>query len=78
MINLVKPAVKGDGIISLSNDEVKEYVAFFDTYKDNYTIEKFVPASGAASRMFKFLNEFLNEFDKEKQTINSYINLFHK
>lgn len=75
MINLVKPAVIGDGIISLSNDEVKEYVAFFDTYKDNYTIEKFVPASGAASRMFKFLNEFLNEFDKEKQTINSYINL---
>jgi hypothetical protein len=75
LINLVKPAIIGDGIVSLSEEEVKEFSVFFDRQKNNYTIEKFVPASGAASRMFKFLNEFLNEFDKEKQTINSYINL---
>jgi hypothetical protein len=37
-------------------------------------LKKFVPASGAASRMFKFLNEFLNEFDIENESINAYIN----
>ena len=75
MINLVKPAIIGDGIVSLDQKTVEEYSAFFDYNKDNYTIEKFVPASGAASRMFKFLSEFLNTFNIEKDTINSYINL---
>jgi hypothetical protein len=75
LINLVKPAIIGDGIVSLNQKEVEEYSSFFDIHKASYTIEKFVPASGAASRMFKFLNEFLNEFDKENHTINSYINL---
>jgi hypothetical protein len=28
---------------------------FFDTHKSNLKLLKFVPASGAASRMFKFL-----------------------
>jgi hypothetical protein len=37
-----------------------------------FTLEKFVPAS-AASRMFKFLNVFLNEFKIDEETINSYI-----
>lgn len=74
MINLVKPAIIGDGILSLSEKEVEEYSDFFDAHKSNYTIEKFVPASGAASRMFQFLNEFLNVFNFEKDTVNSYIN----
>ena len=46
----------------------------FLTAKKSVKIKKFVPASGAASRMFKFLSEFLNEFDIEKETINAYIN----
>ena len=33
-----------------------------------------MPASGAASRMFKFLNEFLLDFDPQQETINAYIN----
>ncbi|WP_320815494.1 DUF4301 family protein [Flavobacterium sp.] len=74
MIDLVKPAIVGDGIMSLSQNEVEEYSIFFNNHKSNYTIEKFVPASGAASRMFKFLIEFLNEFDINTDTINSYIN----
>jgi len=73
-INLVKPATINDGILVLDEIEVSEYCAFFDANKTNYTIEKFVPASGAATRMFKFLNEFLNDFNLECDTINSYIN----
>ena len=73
-INLVKSATIGDGIWRFSEEDIASFVDYFDKYKNHYTIEKFVPASGAATRMFKFLNEFLNEFDTENDTINSYIN----
>ena len=59
---------------SFTENEVDFYVDYFDKNKAHFNIEKFVPASGAATRMFKFLNEFLNEFDIENDTINSYIN----
>lgn len=73
-INLVRSAKVGDGIWQFSEEEKNDFVIYFDKHKAYYSIEKFVPASGAATRMFKFLNEFLNEFDAENDTINSYIN----
>jgi len=71
---LIKPASLLDGILNLSEEQLKEKVTYFDQNKSKFVLEKFVPSSGAASRMFKFLNVFLNEFDVEKETINSYIN----
>lgn len=71
---LIRPATLFDGIIKLQEKEILHYSDFFVIEKKNYNLIKFVPASGAASRMFKFLNEFLNEFDIEKETINGYIN----
>ncbi|MGV3697579.1 DUF4301 family protein [Flavobacterium sp.] len=73
-ITLEKPATIGDGILKLSNEEFQKQADFFDSRKDSLKLKKFVPASGAASRMFKFLNEFLNDFDHENETINAYIN----
>ena len=73
-ITLEKPATIGDGIVKLSNEEFQKYGDFFDAQKKELKLKKFVPASGAASRMFKFLNEFLNDFDHENETINAYIN----
>jgi len=74
-INLLKIASINDGIFQFSEKEVADFCNYFDANKDNYSIEKFVPASGAATRMFKSLNEFLSKFNPEKDTINSYINL---
>lgn len=71
---LEKPATINDGILKISNQEFQEYAKFFDEKKKNLKLKKFVPASGAASRMFKFLNEFLNDFNLENETINAYIN----
>ena len=71
---LNRSATKNDGIIILSEDEFQKHSDFFQSKRDNLKLKKFVPASGAASRMFKFLNEFLNEFDFENETINAYIN----
>ena len=73
-IYLEKPATINDGIVKLNADEFQGFATFFDSKKSNLKLKKFVPASGAASRMFNFLNEFLNEFDHENETINAYIN----
>jgi hypothetical protein len=73
-ITLEKPATIKDGILKLSTEEFQRYADYFDSKKDALKLKKFVPASGAASRMFKFLSEFLNDFDYENETINAYIN----
>jgi hypothetical protein len=73
-ISLEKVATIGDGILTFSEEEVQHFVTFFETERKKYAIEKFVPASGAASRMFKFLIEFINEFQLGVETINAYIN----
>src|SRR5690606_20821397 len=71
---LEKPAVVGDGILRLTSSEIESAAAFFDSNKDRFILNKFVPASGAASRMFKFLTTFLKEFDVQSESINAYIN----
>ena len=69
-----RPAVKDDGITRFTETQHKELADFFDSKKNGLKLEKFVPASGAATRMFKFLSEFLIEFNNEEETINAYIN----
>nr|WP_314896164.1 DUF4301 family protein [uncultured Flavobacterium sp.] len=72
--NLVGPATLFNGILKLSENDFQEKATFFDENKSNLKLEKFVPASGAASRMFKFLIAFLKDFDVENESINAYIN----
>ncbi|MFV8368474.1 DUF4301 family protein [Flavobacterium sp. LB2R40] len=72
--DLVSPAKLFNGILKFSEKDFQEKALFFDLQKLNLKLKKFVPASGAASRMFKFLIEFLVDFDVENETINAYIN----
>lgn len=74
---LDRPARINDGIKKLSKQDVSYYNTLFDSLKEEKTLMKFVPASGAASRMFKFLSEFVNRFDYEKDTLNAYINKYN-
>ena len=71
---LVEPAKVSKGISKLSENDFQQKAEFFDANKSNFKLKKFVPASGAASRMFKFLSTFLNDFDVENESINAYIN----
>ncbi|GGA79283.1 hypothetical protein GCM10008015_20000 [Flavobacterium palustre] len=73
-MELVEAATVGNGILRLTEEEFVENASFFDDHKSNLKLLKFVPASGAASRMFKFLTAFLNDFNIEKESINAYIN----
>jgi len=71
---LVEPAKVSNGILKLSESDFQQKIDLFETNKSNLDLIKFVPASGAASRMFKFLSEFLNDFDIENESIHAYIN----
>ncbi|MCF7568441.1 DUF4301 family protein [Sabulilitoribacter arenilitoris] len=70
--NLVAAANIGSGIESYSEQEIKEFIDLYEEMQDNLNIVKFVPASGAATRMFKFLFQFLSQFNPEHETIESY------
>jgi len=53
-------AEPGKGIVQLTENEIPEVLELWDKYlQTDATILKFVPASGAASRMFKDLFEFI-------------------
>lgn len=73
-IQLMKPALLSDGIFDLDQARASKLAGYFDTKKEELELMKFVPASGAASRMFKFVCEFLAEFNPHQETINAYIN----
>src|SRR5690554_3239062 len=60
---VVEAASIGNGIEVFSEEEQAHFVSIFESEKDNLDLLKFVPASGAATRMFKFLHRFLENFD---------------
>jgi len=60
--DLIAPATIKKGIKKFNDDEINELVRQFDEDKKYYDIIKFVPASGAASRMFKSIYSFVEEF----------------
>lgn len=60
-LKLEAAAAIGKGIIAPTDEDVKQYEDVWNSYKkEGHKIVKFVPASGAASRMFKNLFAFLN------------------
>jgi len=54
-VKLIRSCVPGDGIVKLSKKELKTYSKEFEAVAAKGRVQKFVPASGAASRMFKQL-----------------------
>ena len=60
-LKLRAAASVGNGIIRPTEEETKQYVeAWKDYMGEGHHITKFVPASGAASRMFKNMFENFN------------------
>jgi len=69
-LELQSAASIGHGIIAPDDEDLLRYLNAWDVYKQgDKTIVKFVPASGAASRMFKNLFEFLGA-DYDAPTTN--------
>jgi hypothetical protein len=64
-INLIRPATVEDGISSLNEDEAEALIEEYETGMEGVSSIKFVPASGAASRMFKDLFNALEKLSSE-------------
>jgi len=67
-MQLQKAATPNDGVTQLSEEELSELKSFYESKVAKLTPLKFVPASGAATRMFKSLFSFLEEGKSDKST----------
>jgi len=72
--NISGAATLNNGIMTLNDSDIEHYVSLFEAEKDRKSLLKFVPASGAATRMFKFLFQFVSQYNSKEQSLNSYIN----
>ncbi len=72
-LHLSKAATVGDGIIRLTEPKIEEEIRLFELRADEgeITLLKFVPASGAATRMFKSLFGFLEQ-GKSDQSVDEF------
>jgi hypothetical protein len=80
-LRITAPATVNKGILKLDCDEVDDLVDLYKGYDGSRL--KFVPASGAATRMFKHLFEFLQDFPSKGEeclkdkSFGSAWNFFH-
>ena len=64
-LDIVSAASVGNGVLNPTEADIDMYVKAWQDYLDEgHTVLKFVPASGAASRMFKDLFEYLETGEK--------------
>lgn len=73
--NITRPATVGNGIIELSDIDITRYAEKYTAAQATKKIVKFVPASGAATRMFRDLFEFLNTGTMNDVTLRVLDNL---
>lgn len=66
-LNIDRPAVTGDGILEIDDNAAETLATEYDQRLRGLSAVKFVPASGAATRMFKELFEYA---DSGKQSGN--------
>jgi len=76
-MNLEKSASIGNGIFQFSAEQLQEFIDRFDQQKTSLSILKMVPASGAATRMFKSLFEFLSTGEENKECTKFFDELDH-
>ena len=77
-VPLVRPATPQDGIVMFDQDELDQFKIKYGKNMQNLFISKFVPASGAASRMFKPLYEYLEDGNAHTTEIKQFIkNITH-
>lgn len=72
-VTIVTSASVGNGIVEISPSDQQKLISLFDAQKEALDMVKFVPASGAATRMFKMLHSFLDRYNFEEQTLREYI-----
>jgi len=73
-VSLRSAATLNNGIVKFEEHYRSELTKLYNTRVSELETLKFVPASGAATRMFKDLFKFLDNYDVKKESLNSYTN----
>ncbi len=76
-LKIARAARCGDGIVQLTESEIAEMISLYESKLSELEVVKFVPASGAATRMFKELFEFVND-DKRGKGIDTLLQNIEK
>lgn len=71
-VTISAAATVGNGILQLSKAEANKNIAIYEELKHNFKIVNFIPASGAATRMFKELYVFIEKFDPKNDSLAEY------
>ena len=71
-VQLERPATLLNGILSFTVQQEKERIETFEKSLKKIHVTKFVPASGAATRMFKSLFSFIEGYKPYRETILEY------
>lgn len=72
-VDIKQAATPGKGIQVLEEEEKAQLVEIFEERKKALSLVKFVPASGAATRMFKALHHFAEHFAPEKEGLDEFL-----
>ncbi len=73
-VALRSAATLDNGILKFVGHYQTELTKLYESRSSNLETIKFVPASGAATRMFKELFKFLDNYEYDKESLNSYTN----
>jgi hypothetical protein len=68
-----KAATIGDGIIEVEEEAQERYINIYNETSKALEVYKFVPASGAASRMFKDLFSFMDSYKGTEEEENAFL-----
>lgn len=71
--HLISAATHNNGILKFSKEQQNELIALYEKNQDALSIVKFVPASGAATRMFEHLHRFVETYNPDDQKFNAYL-----
>ena len=71
-LSLAKSPAIGHGITKIDEEQKDQLTAQFDQQAGGLDLLKFVPASGAATRMFKALFAFLSEYDGSEEAYQAF------
>ncbi len=72
-LELIETPFVGSGIIQVNDEERKSFVDLYDSKSRELKLLKFVPASGAATRMFKDLFAFVSSYDGSENAYEEFV-----
>ena len=72
-LKTIKPATINDGIILMDEKKASKCINIYNSGIKHLHISKFVPASGAATRMFKMPFEFMIWYDASEESYSKFL-----